>query len=229
MAKRTFIFSEGAEHWPSRDFISLSSEEMTREAVSESTVMGVNSKPGGIGEAIDCTKFSSLDKLLRVIGYVSRFINNIKSRIDKSEIILNDELSTDEINASRIIWLKYEQSFLVAESKFDKLKNSLKLFCDKDSIWRLKTRLNQVITFSYSNKFPILLKSQSHFNMLVVLKIHERTYHSGVGETLRNILELYWIVKGRQTVEKVLRKWVLCKFIQGQIITPPGTPYFPSF
>ena len=229
MAKRTFIFSEGAEHWPSRDFISLSSEEMTREAVSESTVMGVNSKPGGIGEAIDCTKFSSLDKLLRVIGYVSRFINNIKSRIDKSEIILNDELSTDEINASRIIWLKYEQSFLVAESKFDKLKNSLKLFCDKDSIWRLKTRLNQVITFSYSNKFPILLKSQSHFTMLVVLKIHERTYHSGVGETLRNILELYWIVEGRQTVEKVLRKWVLCKFIQGQIITPPGTPYFPSF
>ena len=229
MAKRTFIFSEGVEHWPSRDFISLSSEEMTREAVSESTVMGVNSKPGGIGEAIDCTKFSSLDKLLRVIGYVSRFINNIKSRIDKSEIILNDELSTDEINASRIIWLKYEQSFLVAESKFDKLKNSLKLFCDKDSIWRLKTRLNQVITFRYSNKFPILLKSQSHFTMLVVLKIHERTYHSGVGETLRNILELYWIVKGRQTVEKVLRKWVLCKFIQGQIITPPGTPYFPSF
>ena len=229
MAKRTFIFSEGVEHWPSRDFISLSSEEMTREAVSESTVMGVNSKPGGIGEAIDCTKFSSLDKLLRVIGYVSRFINNIKSRIDKSEIILNDELSTDEINASRIIWLKYEQRFLVAESKFDKLKYSLKLFCDKDSIWRLKTRLNQVITFSYSNKFPILLKSQSHFTMLVVLKIHERTYHSGVGETLRNILELYWIVKGRQTVEKVLRKWVLCKFIQGQIITPPGTPYFPSF
>ena len=222
MAKRTFIFSEGVEHWPSRDFISLSSEEMTREAVSESTVMGVNSKPGGIGEAIDCTKFSSLDKLLRVTGY-------IKSRIDKSEIILNDELSTDEINASRIIWLKYEQRFLVAESKFDKLKYSLKLFCDKDSIWRLKTRLNQVITFSYSNKFPILSRSQSHFTMLVVLKIHERTYHSGVGETLRNILELYWIVKGRQTVEKVLRKWVLCKFIQGQIITPPGTPYFPSF
>ena len=43
------------EHWPSQDFLSLSSEEMTREAVSESTAMGVNSKPGGIGEAIYCT------------------------------------------------------------------------------------------------------------------------------------------------------------------------------
>ena len=88
---------------------------MTREAVSESTVMGVNSKLGGIGEAIDCTKFSSVDKLLRVTSYVSRFINNVKFRIGKSEVILNDELSADEMNASKIIWLKYEQSFLVAE------------------------------------------------------------------------------------------------------------------
>ena len=55
---------QGVEHWLSQDFISLSSEEMTREAVSESTVMGVNSKPREIGEAKDYTKFSSLDKLL---------------------------------------------------------------------------------------------------------------------------------------------------------------------
>ena len=85
---------------------------MTREAVSESTVMGVNSKPGGTGEAIDCTKFSSFDKLLRVTSYLSRFINNVIFRIGKSEVILYDELSTDEINTSRIIWLKFEQSFL---------------------------------------------------------------------------------------------------------------------
>ena len=85
---------------------------MTREAVNESTVMGVNSKPGGIGQAIDCTKFSSFDKLLRVTSYLSRFINNVIFRIGKSEVILYDELSTDEINTSRIIWLKFEQSFL---------------------------------------------------------------------------------------------------------------------
>ena len=91
---------------------------MTREAVSESTVMGVNSKPGGIGEAIDCTKFSSFDKLLRVTSYLSRFIDNVIFRIGKSEIILYDELSTDEINTSRIIWLKFEQSFLARIKKF---------------------------------------------------------------------------------------------------------------
>ena len=61
--------------------------------------MGANSKPGGICEPIDCTKFSSIDKLLRVPSYVSRFIYNVKFWIGKSEVVLNDELSTDEINA----------------------------------------------------------------------------------------------------------------------------------
>ena len=101
---------------------------MTTECVSESTAIGVNSRQGGISEAIDYTKFSSLDKLLRVITHVLRFINNIKRWIGKTEVILNDELSTDQINVSRTTWLKYEQSFIVAESKFDKLKSSLKLF-----------------------------------------------------------------------------------------------------
>ena len=196
----------GVAHWPPQDFISLSSEEITKEGVGESTVMGVNSKPEGIGEAIDCTRFSSLDKLLRVTSYVLRFINNIKFRIGKTEVIFNDELSTDDTNASKTICLKYEQSFIVAESKFDKLKSSLKLFCDKDSIWRLKTRLNQLITLSYNNKCPILLRSQSHFTMLVIWKIHEKTYHSGVGVTLSNIRELYWIVKGRRVVKKSVTK-----------------------
>ena len=54
-------------------------------------------------------------------------------------------------------------------------------------------------------------------------------YHSGVKLSLSNIRELYWIVKGRQIVKKVLRKCVLCKFIQGQTITPPETPYLSSF
>ena len=83
--------------------------------------------------------------------------------------------------------------------------------------------------FSYTNKFPILLRSQSHFTILVILKIHERTYHSGVGVTLSNIRELYWIVKGRKRLKKVLQKCVLRKFIQGQTITPPENPYSPSF
>ena len=68
--------------------------------------MGVISKLGGIGESIDCTKFSSTDKLLRAISYISRFINNVKFRIGKSEVILNDELSADEIKANYLVKIR---------------------------------------------------------------------------------------------------------------------------
>ena len=61
-----------------------------REGVSENIVIGVSSRLGGIGETIDCTNFSSFDKLLRVTSYVLRLINNIKFRIGKTEVILND-------------------------------------------------------------------------------------------------------------------------------------------
>ena len=73
------------------------------------------------------------------------------------------------------------------------------------------------------------MRSQSHFTMLVILKKHERTYDTGVGVNLSNICELYWIIKGRQIVKKVLRKCVLLKFIQGQTITSLDTPYLQSF
>ena len=71
------------------------------------------------------------------------------------------------------------------------------------------------------------MRSQSHFTMLVILKKHERTYDTGVGVNLSNIWELYWIIKGRQIVKKVL--CVLLKFIQGQMITSLDTPYLQSF
>ena len=82
----------------------------------------------------------------------SRSAKNVEFRIGKSEVILNDELSTDELNASRIILLKYEQSFLVAESKFDKLKVHWSYFATRKvsgdweqgliKWWRLVTVMN---------------------------------------------------------------------------------------
>ena len=90
MAEGTFVFVTGCWALAISGFhfvIIIGNDE---EAVSESTVMMVNSKPEEISDVIDCTKFSSLDKLLRVTSYVSRFISNAKFRICKSEVILND-------------------------------------------------------------------------------------------------------------------------------------------
>lgn len=42
----------------------------------------------------------------------------------------------------------------------------------------------------------------SHFTMLIILKVLEKTYHSVVRVTLADIRELYWIVQARQAVKR---------------------------
>ena len=110
-----------------------------------------------------------------------------------------------------------------------KIKNSLNLFYDEKNVLRVKTRISGIENFSYDKKFPVLLKSDSYFTKLVILNLHNDVCHSGVDTTLNRIRSCFWIIKGRQTVKKVLRKCFICKYVQGKVIVPPQTPDLPKF
>ncbi|GFY01944.1 integrase catalytic domain-containing protein [Trichonephila clavipes] len=40
---------------------------------------------------------------------------------------------------------------------------------------------------------------------------HEKVFHGGVSETLLEIRERFWLIKGRQTVKNILKKCLICK------------------
>ncbi|GFS88495.1 integrase catalytic domain-containing protein [Trichonephila clavipes] len=40
---------------------------------------------------------------------------------------------------------------------------------------------------------------------------HEKVFHGGVSETLLEIRERFWLIKGRQTVKNILKKRLICK------------------
>ena len=81
--------------------------------------------------------------------------------------------------------------------------------------------------FNFDKKFPILLRNDSHFTQLVILKVHEEHYHFGINSTLAFIRYNYWIVRGRQTVKNFWKNCVICKIVQGK--TAPETPKLPEF
>ena len=58
---------------------------------------------------------------------------------------------------------------------------------------------------------PVLLPSHSDLTRLIVLDQHERTFHAGVTFTLAEIRSSYWIVRGRQTVKRILNGCLVCK------------------
>ena len=97
----------------------------------------VNHGVRGIGRVIDCCRFSSLERLLKVTSYALRFIGNLESRIINSGELRNNDICTEENESSKILWLRYERHFIRKEEHFSKVKNSLNLIEDDKGLYVL--------------------------------------------------------------------------------------------
>ena len=111
----------------------------------------VGSSNLGVGKIIDYHRNDSLNKLLRITGYVLRFKVNILPKWKKNlnEIKL-DNLKVADIKESKKVWLLYEQTFIINKDNFLKVKNLLHLFSDQDNLLHVKTRNSDIKTFSHN-------------------------------------------------------------------------------
>ena len=109
------------------------------------------------------------------------------------------------------------------------MKNSSNLFIDSEDVIRCRSRIVQENQLTFNEKCPILLRNDSKFTSLVVLKCHHDVYHCGVQATICNLRNNYWIVRGRQEVKPILRNCVFCKIILGKTLASPKTPALASY
>ena len=127
-----------------------------------------------------------------------------------------------------LAWCIYEQSFMVNERHFEKQKLTLNLFCDDKGLYRSGTRINTK-KLQFLQKQPNLMRSDSYFTKLLISKCHEDVQHCGIESILNKLRQNYWIIKGRQTVKKVLSKCIICKIVQGKTLSPPSTAKLPGY
>ena len=218
----------GEEMWPSQDFL-LPRDIDFEEKISNKSVVTVSVVGNiGVGEIVDAKRYGSLEKLLRVTTFVWRFLSNLKKKLNGLEV-RTGELELEEIEYAKFLWVKYEQSFIKNSENYGKLKNSLNLFIDENNVIRCRSRLIEAKQLDYYSKNPILLRNDSRFTELIILKFHQDVYHNGVETTLCNLRNIYWIIRGRQRVKSVIRKCVICKLIQGKTVAPVETPALPSY
>ena len=112
---------QDCSHWPLEKIIS--SDLAHQEEGSDSHSLFVNHGVGGVGKVVDCCRFSSFERLLRVASYVLRFIGNLKTRITNTGELRNNDICTEEIGNNKILRLRYEQHFRRKEENFSKVKN----------------------------------------------------------------------------------------------------------
>ena len=105
----------------------------------------------------------------------------------------------------------------------------LNLYFDENDILRSQTRINQIKGVVLEEIQPILLRSNSYFTELIVLKWHNEVKHSGLESTLNRIRCKYWLIRGQSTVKSIIRKCVTCRFIQAKSVQSPPTPLLPEY
>lgn len=138
-----------------------------------------------------------------------------------------EELTGEEINKAKKLWIKTVQEDLVKSSIFGNLKQQLDLFQDDDDLWRCGSRLKNA-DMEFNQKYPFLIDRKHRFSDLLIQASHEKVMHNGVNETLCNIRQEYWIPKPRTKIKSILRNCVKCRKAQGKPYSYPVEPQLPK-
>ena len=89
--------------------------------------------------------------------------------------------------------------------------------------------MDKHLKFVFNNKNPLLLRSNSYFTKVIILRSDEKVFHSGLEATLSNVRMKYWILKERQTIKSALKNCFMCNLVKGKFIVPQKTPNLPDF
>ena len=124
-----------------------------------------------------------------------------------------------------------ELKYMTEKSGRTKPTNYIKefnLFLDEDHLLRCKTKLRHA-EIPDDNKNPIMIPSRHQFPWLIIQEAHEKVYHSGIRLTLSTVRQRFWILRGRESVKRVLRDRTTCKGLQGKPFKPATATELPEF
>lgn len=178
-----------------------------------------------VKEVIDCQRFGTLSRLVRVTAYVLRAIQLFKR---SSLTNYSPELSPTELADAEKLWIISVQNTLPNDRCFLSWQRQFVLFLDEHNLWRCGGRLANA-NIPYATKHPLLLPRSHHFTALIVQDAHVRVAHDGVKETLTEVRRKYWIIKGRSLVRSLIHRCVLCRRFEGAPFRAPPPPPLPDF
>ena len=185
--------------------------------------------------AIDCERFSSWRRLVRVTAWVLRMKKKLleipaKNRIvgrepltpqepEQSETKLpgmptenssvgGESLTPQELEQSQEFWIKQAQNGFEARVKAKELK-MLSPFKDKDGIFRVGGRIDNALV-SYKTRHPALLPYRHRISKLITEEVHQKG-HTGVETTVAKIRRMYWIVRVHDLAKTIKSNCVTCR------------------
>ena len=177
----------------------------------------------------DLQRYSTKLKLLRVTGWVFKFIGLLRNTRNQPR---QEGLDANDMREAELKWLKSIQNHVFSmkykkllSSKYVMYNSQLILFLD-NSIIRCRGRLNQD-DLPINARNPGLLPEKHQFSRLVIQEKHQLVHHNGVRDTLTATNQDYWILKGYKVVKSVICHCVVCRRYEGKSYPTPLIPDLP--
>ncbi|XP_063956504.1 uncharacterized protein LOC129263265 [Lytechinus pictus] len=220
--------------WPEEAKVENKSES-EQERRKEQSVMVVTEPAEDI---IDCTKFSSWRKLVRVASYVLKFVKKLKSKCKKETDTSNDDangtLTPDGLQIGENYLIRKGQRPLRSRIDKGELK-ALSPYRDDAGIIRVGGRLDRA-KMSFDMVHPVLLPYEDWISRLITRYVHE-IGHNGVAATTAKVRRKYWILKGHNLAKTVKLRCAICRAFDRKVETQKMaelpierlTPYSPPF
>ncbi|GIY16612.1 reverse transcriptase [Caerostris darwini] len=164
---------------------------------------------------------SSFTKLKRIVAWCKRFINNTRNPLNRtSGTLTTSELSQSLVcivkNIQRTAFIKELQSL----EKGTSIPNNSELvnlcpFIDDDRLLKVGGRLKNS-NLLYNQKCPLIIPAKHNFTFIVINYYHALYFHAGAETILSLIRNRFWIVRGRNTVRKIIFNCIICKKINSK-------------
>ncbi|XP_043063587.1 uncharacterized protein LOC122319852 [Drosophila ficusphila] len=173
-------------------------------------------------------RFSKLDRALRVLAYVQRFINRCKKQSPLSEIRLE---AKELVAAERLMILCTQRRYLTNEYRCLSQKLpvppsssilSLNPFLDQEGLIRACGRVTASESLRYDERHPIILPYECSLSRLLVKFTHLITLHGGNQLVVRLTRSRYWVPRAKNLVKAVINACKVCviykKRLQSQMM-----------
>ena len=203
------------EEW-SQESSAADQSEIDRERRKAQTICALTTRQ----DAIDCKKFSTWRKLVRVTAYTLRFIRNLRVRCkkryedDDSIKVNGGPLSPQELEQAEVHWIKESQkSFNSHLIKGELLK--LSPYTDPSGILRVGGRVDKALA-SYESRHPALLPREHWTSVLITRQMHQRG-HTGVATTVAKMRQKYWIIRAHDLAKSVKFRCVFCREMEAKL------------
>jgi len=221
------FLKESSDKWPALSNLQVKTpNNLTHSEAKKPTVFLVRTEVVIVNLL---TRFSSLEKILRIVSYIYRFAS-VHPTTATTAIVSAEEF----VRALRgLIRGVQHEAFLDDLTRLQKGERCSKTirhldpFIDETGLLRVGGRLDNA-KIPYAHKHPILLPARHRLTDLLIDHHHIRLRHPGA-HSLQAILQReFWILSARQAIRSRLRLCIPCFRVRPRSV-PPKMASLPNY